>query len=99
MLTQESSPGGLTHCTVCTAPLGEAIYRSAERYSITSLCQVLPGQTLVYYCSQCGHLMTPPLPDLTTFYDQDYTILIDSEDEDQLYEVRDGQPVYRYDHQ
>lgn len=98
-MTTGTNAAGLTHCTVCAAPLGEPIYRSAEPYSITSLCQILTGHTQVYYCGGCGHLMTPPLPDLAAFYDQEYTILIDSEDEDQLYELRDGRAVYRYDHQ
>lgn len=98
-MSHESPTPGHSRCPVCDGPLGEPLYRSAERFSITSLCQVLPGQTLVYFCDRCGHLATPPLPDLEKFYDQEYTILIDSEDEDQLYEVRDGRQVYRYDHQ
>ena len=44
----------LTSCKVCDAPLGDAIYCSPERYSITSLCQILPGQTAVYFWAVCA---------------------------------------------
>lgn len=66
---------------------------------ITSLCDVLPGRTRLDLCTQCGHLFTPPLPDLTEYYRTKYHILVTSEDEDQLYELKDGRPVYRFDHQ
>lgn len=39
------------------------------------------------------------MPDLTTYYDQNYRILIDSEDEDQLYVRPDGSKTFRTTHQ
>ncbi|MFC5740290.1 class I SAM-dependent methyltransferase [Dyella tabacisoli] len=33
------------------------------------------------------------------YYDTQYDILVGSEEEDQIYEVRDGKPIYRTDHQ
>ena len=85
---------------MCDAALGPAVYESAAAVSVTSLGQVLPGKTEVYFCTACGHLVTPPLPDLASFYEQDYRILIDSEEEDQLYELSpSGERTYRADHQ
>jgi SAM-dependent methyltransferase len=39
------------------------------------------------------------LPDTLGYYETDYRILLDHDDEDQIYEVRDDQIVYRTDHQ
>lgn len=85
---------------MCGAPLGSPVYASPAPVSITSLGQVLPGHTEVHYCKACGHVVTPPLPDLTSYYEQDYRILIESEDEDQLYDLTpNGERTYRADHQ
>ncbi|MBI2901708.1 MAG: class I SAM-dependent methyltransferase [Planctomycetes bacterium] len=87
-------------CNVCASPLGEPIYRSRGDVSITSLCDVLRRPTEVYWCRGCGHLLTPPLDDLGRYYGEKYKILIDSEEEDQLYEYApDGTRTYRADHQ
>jgi 2-polyprenyl-3-methyl-5-hydroxy-6-metoxy-1,4-benzoquinol methylase len=53
----------------------------------------------VYFCQHCGHLQTPELTDLDAYYDQNYKMLIETEDEDQLYEVVGDRSVYRYPHQ
>jgi SAM-dependent methyltransferase len=50
-------------------------------------------------CKHCGHLQTDEIADAAAYYDDDYTILVNSEEEDQIYEVRDGQPYYRTEHQ
>jgi SAM-dependent methyltransferase len=42
---------------------------------------------------------TEPIPDLVTYYAHNYPIGLGSEDDDQLYEMRDGNPVFRTDHQ
>lgn len=61
---------------------------------------MLPGRTEVYFCQACGHLVTPPLPDLASYYEQDYRILVESEEEDQLYDLSAaGERTYRADHQ
>lgn len=86
-------------CNVCRTALAEPIYRSPRAVSITSLCEVLPRSTEVFFCRECGHLQTPALPDLAEYYDEDYKILVESEDEDQLYEIGPSGKVYRADHQ
>jgi len=87
-------------CNVCAAPLTHALYQSEGANSLTSLCQVRSGGTRVYACGRCAHLQTEEMEDAASFYESDYDILIDSEEEDQIYEVKpDGTQVYRTDHQ
>lgn len=86
-------------CNVCSTPLGPALYASGEGRSLTSLCRIHPGATSVHACGTCGHLQTRAMDDVAAYYDADYDILVDSEDEDQVYEVRGGVPLYRTAHQ
>lgn len=88
-----------SHCNVCQQPLGAPLYQSARAVSITSLCEVRPERTTVSFCAACGHLQTEALPDLGAYYDRDYQILINSEEEDQLYAVVAGRKVFRTEHQ
>lgn len=87
------------HCNVCGAPLGQPLYRSPGAESLTSLCEVWRGETTVYLCRDCGHMQTDELPEIDAYYDHQYNILVESADEDQIYRVVDGKPVYRTDHQ
>lgn len=80
-------------------PLGEPLYRSQRALSVTSLCQLVPLPTLVYLCPASGHLQTAEIPNIDSYYDQEYRILIESEDEDQLYDAGDGRRIYRTQHQ
>jgi SAM-dependent methyltransferase len=86
-------------CNVCNHAPIEQVYASAGDQSITSLAQVYPGPTKVFFCDQCGHLQTAPLPDLEAYYEDQYRILIDSVDEDQLYRIDNGHKVFRVQHQ
>lgn len=86
-------------CCICSEPLAAPVYESVRSVSITSLCQILEGHTRVWHCVCCGHTQTGPLPSLEKFYAKDYNILIDSEEEDQLYAKRGGKNVYRTEHQ
>lgn len=86
-------------CNVCLAPLPAPIYDSGDGRSLTSLARVHPGATRVRACAECGHVQTDAIEDVAGYYDHDYDILVDSEEEDQIYQVRDGKPVYRTAHQ
>jgi SAM-dependent methyltransferase len=79
--------------------LEKAIYVSPRGVSLTSLCEIIEGATRVYFDDASGHLQTAPLLNAANYYDTDYKILLNSAEEDQLYEVRDGQPFYRTAHQ
>jgi 2-polyprenyl-3-methyl-5-hydroxy-6-metoxy-1,4-benzoquinol methylase len=87
-------------CNVCAAPLTHALYESVDMNSLTSLCQLRSGATRVYACGRCAHLQTEEMADAASFYERDYDILVNSEEEDQIYEVKpDGTQVYRTAHQ
>lgn len=92
------------HCNICGKALGEPRYTSAGAVSVTSLCELLPIRTSVFFCGYCGHLQTPPLAEIESYYSTDYKILIESEEEDQLYKIEadaagGDRRVYRFDHQ
>lgn len=86
-------------CNVCGAPLGAPIFESSEARSLTTMNTLIDGRTTVYFCEACQHGQTNELPDLVEFYATEYEINLDSEDDDQLYDVIDGEEVYRSEHQ
>lgn len=86
-------------CNVCGAAGLETIYRSRGANCLTSLCQLRPGGVEVYFCGSCGHLGTAALADVDDFYESDYKILINSAEEDQIYETDGATIIYRTDHQ
>ena len=86
-------------CNICASPLGQPVYRSANNASITTMNKIIPGRTEVFFCGACGHLQTTELPNLDAYYATEYEINFASEDDDQLYKVIDGRPVYRAEHQ
>ena len=85
-------------CNVCKNPIPNTIYESDS--SLTSLCLVYEKEkTKIRYCECCTHLQTDTIGSLETYYDQEYEILTNSEEEDQIYEVKEGKPIFRTDHQ
>lgn len=86
-------------CNVCGSSFDRPIYRSQGPNSITSLCHLYPGSGEVFFCKFCGHIQTAEITGIAAYYDREYRILIDSEEEDQLYEVGEKGIVYRSDHQ
>jgi len=92
----EANPTG---CNVCGSEKTKTIFRSQGNQSLTSLCQLRPGKVAVSYCFGCGHIQSNVLEDVHQFYESDYTILINHEDEDQVYETNGDQIIYRTDHQ
>ncbi|MBL1210716.1 class I SAM-dependent methyltransferase [Geminocystis sp. GBBB08] len=89
----------MNQCHVCQSKLDEPIYVSPNPISLTSLCQVYPQKTEVFFCDNCGHLQTKSIDKIDEYYDQNYQILIDTEEEDQLYKIIDGKKIFRVDHQ
>lgn len=88
-----------SHCNVCGAHLAQPLYRSPGATSLTSLCEVWDVATEVFFCGACGHVQSTEPPDISRYYDSAYKILLDSEEEDQVYRFENGVPVYRTDHQ
>ncbi|HEY4440340.1 MAG TPA: class I SAM-dependent methyltransferase [Candidatus Elarobacter sp.] len=88
-----------TACAVCGAPSGAPAYRHDGAVSVSSTARAVTVPTIVYVCTVCGHVQTPPLGDLMQYYDTAYNVHLESEESDDLYDVRDGVPIYRAQHQ
>ena len=86
-------------CNVCCKEFGAPLYESLNDHSITTMKKSVAGKTRVYFCLGCGHLQTNELPNLKEYYAHEYEVNLASEDEDQIYAVVDGRPVFRADHQ
>lgn len=86
-------------CRVCGSQELHLIYEGQSASSLTSLGQIYPGLTRVFVCHACAHLQTDEMENLAEYYDQHYNILVESEEEDQIYEIRGGVPLYRTAHQ
>lgn len=86
-------------CNVCSSRLCTPLYESADNSSITTMNKVIQGRTRVFFCDRCGHLQTSALPDLARYYAEEYAINLASDEDDQLYKVIDGKPIYRAAHQ
>lgn len=87
------------NCNLCGAPLSDKLYDSGHAKSLTSLCTVHDGHTQVYVCGGCAHVQSAAMDNLGAYYDQSYDILLDSEEEDQIYEAVAGRKVFRTEHQ
>ena len=86
-------------CNICANLISEPFYNSGQSGSLTSLNRIVEVSTIVRYCSSCRHIQTDPTFDTSAYYDTDYDILIESEEDDQIYKVIEGKPVFRTDHQ
>lgn len=89
----------MLHCNICRTLLGQPIYTSANHVSIDSQGKLFEGDTKVFFCEACGHLQTQELEDVAKYYSEEYNFLIEEEEEDQLYQVVNGQKIFRTDHQ
>ena len=87
------------HCNVCHTKLGAPLYEAPSDHALTSLCELRLGRVRIWLCPTCGHLRGEALPDTHDYYDSNYRILLDHEDEDQIYSVEGEHIVYRTDHQ
>ncbi|HEX4198420.1 MAG TPA: methyltransferase domain-containing protein [Caulobacteraceae bacterium] len=85
-------------CRVCGSALGDPALDLAAP-ALTTANLRLDAPTRVHVCETCAHLQSPEPPDLAAYYDTHYKISLESEEHDQLYEMREGVPVYRTDRQ
>lgn len=86
-------------CSICQTKLGSPLYEAHSNKALTSLCELRTGKVKVWLCSNCGHLSGESMSNSHDYYAKDYRILLDHHDEDQIYEVKDGEIVFRTDHQ
>jgi SAM-dependent methyltransferase len=85
-------------CQVCLTP-EMAVVLNLPSPSITSGGELLASPVTVAFCSSCGHVQSPALANEDLFYANDYRISLQSDEHDQVYEVRAGVPVFRTDRQ
>jgi 2-polyprenyl-3-methyl-5-hydroxy-6-metoxy-1,4-benzoquinol methylase len=86
-------------CAVCGTPSGAPAYRHDGATSVSSTARPIAAPTAVYVCQVCAHVQTPPVSDLGAYYDTAYNVHLESDDADDLYDVRNGVPMYRAQHQ
>jgi len=102
MVSRELNPASYSSrltCNVCNRWLGSPFFSvrgGASVFSDGTLCQY-PRD--LYFCDRCGHCRSNVLPNLDSFYADEYKFLVQSEAEDQLYCAKDGQLVFRQEHQ
>lgn len=89
----------IDQCNVCGSALMRELYDSGAGASLTSLCRIVATPTRVRACPTCAHIQTDEAVHAPSYYDKEYDILVESEDEDQIYEVVAGKPVFRTAHQ
>ena len=70
------------HCNVCHTKLGAPLYEAPSDHSLTSLCELRLGRVQVWLCPTCGRLRGEALPDTQDYYESNYRILLDHEDDD-----------------
>jgi SAM-dependent methyltransferase len=86
-------------CNLCGNEIHKPTYESKLPQSLTSLCEIYPAPTIVWFCNKCGHMMGNEMISGDHYYAHEYKILLNHEDEDQIYDVVGEDIVYRVDHQ
>ena len=85
-------------CRICEALLEPPVFE-AQPPSISSICTLIPAPAVIHACRKCGHVQSPNLPSIEAFYDTEYRISLATEGYDQLYDMADGKPLFRAEHQ
>lgn len=75
------------------------IYRSATNKSITSLSKISDHPAVVYFEEEIGHLQTQEIEGVEQYYDEQYEIYNQSEEDDILYKIVGDKKIYRQQHQ
>jgi cyclopropane fatty-acyl-phospholipid synthase-like methyltransferase len=86
-------------CPVCQSKNSKIVYTSNSEHSISSLAREIKGKTEVSLCRDCSHVFTRPLENLNDYYNEQYNILTDTEEEDQLFVTKEGKEFYRLEYQ
>lgn len=89
----------MINCNICDSKINSPIFASVGNRTITSLCEISDKKAEVYFCRNCEHLQTEAIENVSDYYAHDYKISLDSDEDDQLYEVKDGRKIFRTQHQ
>ncbi len=79
--------------------LPEPIYKSVNNKSITSLSRVNETPAVVYFEKEIGHLQTQEPESVEQYYDEQYDLYNQSDEEDILYKTEGDKKIYRQQHQ
>ncbi len=86
-------------CRVCGMNNLLPIFESSGDFSFTSAQTPIPLKIRVSFCRSCGHAQTPPLENITQYYDVSYNFRNRSPEEDDIYIAANDQIVFRSEHQ
>jgi SAM-dependent methyltransferase len=81
-------------CRICATEIVNPVYRE-KTLKFAEFSGGLNPEKQVFLCPVCGHASSPPIAEIGEFYDTGYQFQLGDEDEDQLYEMRDGKPFFR----
>lgn len=85
------------NCVICGQD-SHKIYEFKDQLSVTSLGRLIGVNATVGGCESCGHCQTFSSLIHDDYYANDYKSLSESEEEDDLYEIRHGLPIFRNVH-
>lgn len=86
-------------CRVCAENNLIPIFESFGEFSFTSAQTPVPLKIRVAFCRSCGHAQTPPLENITEYYDTSYNFRNRNPEEDDIYIATNDQIVFRSEHQ
>lgn len=86
-------------CKVCSSRFKKPFFVSTDNFSITTMNKMVRGKVQVDFCHECGHLQTNELPNLKEFYANEYEANLSSDEDDQIYDIVNGKPVFRAEYQ
>lgn len=86
-------------CRVCAGNNLIPIFESSGDFSFTSAQTPVPLKIRVAFCRLCGHAQTPPLENITEYYDTSYNFRIRDPEEDDIYIATNDRIIFRSEHQ
>lgn len=87
----------MQNCAVCEKTSLKLFEVESQR--ITSISRIFPDGSQTTYCKNCMHVQTRIEDDEKNYYENNYPISLKHEDDDQVYDVVEGEVLYRNQHQ
>jgi 2-polyprenyl-3-methyl-5-hydroxy-6-metoxy-1,4-benzoquinol methylase len=84
-------------CVVCGSDTTALIRVESDR--ISSLSKLHEEGAETFLCQECSHVQTKVSVDEANYYADNYQISLKHEDDDQVYDIVAGQPLFRNQHQ
>lgn len=85
-------------CNICNNKNTRLLYSNSQNSLSTKFLESKDSLN-IYLCKNCFHIFSDFPLDAYRYYDEEYNIDLNSEEEDQLYKVEKGKNIYRSDHQ